>query len=80
MTFQVRVSTRSGRIIPIPSESEETIDYKTPQGYALNSEKDTKAKDVEEITFEPKLATFEMEIMESLGIKEERDAKPTFFY
>ncbi len=77
---QVRVSARTGRILPIPSESAETMDYKTPQGYSDNKEKDTKASDVEEITFEPKLATFEMDIMEQMDIQEERTAKPTFFY
>jgi len=77
---RVRVSTKSGRVLPMPSEAFETLDYKTPGKYVESKEKDTLAKDVEEITYKPKLATFEMEIMELQGIEETRDAKPTFWY
>lgn len=35
---------------------------------------------IEEITFQPKLCTFEMDIMEEMGIKEDRLAKKTFWY
>jgi L-asparaginase II len=38
------------------------------------------AKLVEEITYEPKLATFDMDIMESMGIKEDRIPKKTYWY
>lgn len=48
---RVRVSVRSGRIIPIPVSSQETIDYKLPQLY-LEQAKDTTKADVEKITFE----------------------------
>ena len=67
-------------IIPIPTEAYETVDYKTPKGYTENKTKDTTAKDVEEITYEPKLCTFEMEIMEQMGIKEDRIPKKTWWY
>ncbi len=77
---RVRISVRTGRELPVPSEAYETIDYKTPQGYAENKDKDTRAKDVEDITYRPKLATFEMELMELYGIQETRQAKPSFFY
>lgn len=77
---RVRISSRTGRILPIPSEAYETIDYKTPSAYVENKTKDTKAAVVEEITFEPKLATFEMDIMESMGIKEDRIPRRTFWY
>ncbi len=77
---RVRVSVRTGRQLPIPTEAFETVDYKTPSGYAPNKYKDTKAKDVEEITYEPSLATFEMDIMRKHGIKEDRDPAPTFWY
>jgi len=46
----VRVSVRSGRIIPIPVSSQETIDYKVPQLYQEQA-KDTTKADVEKITF-----------------------------
>lgn len=39
---KVRVSTRTGRIIPIPKLAEETPDYKTKSTYA-EQDKDTPA-------------------------------------
>lgn len=44
---------RSGRIIPIPVSSKETIDYKFPQFYQEQA-KDTTKADVEKITFDVK--------------------------
>ena len=77
---RVRISMRSGKIMPIPSEAFSTIDYKTPQGYGEDPIKDTKAEDVEEVTFEPKLCTFEMEIMKLQGIQEDRIPRKTYWY
>lgn len=77
---RVRISTRTGVEIPIPSEASSTIDYKSKAGYADNKDKDTPAKDVEEITFVPKLATFDMEIMEIMGIEESRIPSKTYWY
>jgi len=77
---RVRVSVRSGSQIPIPGKAEETIDYKTKAGYLLNKIKDTPPRAVEDVTFEPKLATFEMDIMESMNIKETRIPKKTWWY
>jgi len=76
---RVRVSLRTGRIIPIPHAADETMDYKTKKTY-LDADKDTKADVVEAITFTPKLKTFEMEIMEEMGIKEDRIPKKTYWY
>lgn len=42
---RVRVSTRTGRILPIPKMAEETPDYKTKATYT-EQEKDTTADDV----------------------------------
>ena len=42
----MRVALSSGTEIPIPSASYETIDYKSPEDYAEDSEKDTPAKHV----------------------------------
>ena len=75
----VRVSTRTERIIPIPSRAFETIDYRFPDAYD-EQEKDTKAEDVEAITFEPEAKTFEMDIMEKMNIKEERTPYPLYWY
>eukprot|EP00088_Acartia_fossae_P018462 TRINITY_DN20678_c0_g1_i2.p1 TRINITY_DN20678_c0_g1~~TRINITY_DN20678_c0_g1_i2.p1 ORF type:complete len:282 (-),score=45.74 TRINITY_DN20678_c0_g1_i2:214-1026(-) len=77
---RVRVSVRTGTIIPHPKKAEETIDYKTRADYVHNKTKDTPGKVVEEITYEPKLATFEMDIMQSMGIKEDRVPKKSWWY
>ena len=77
---RVRISTRTGCEIPIPSEAASTVDYKSKAVYSEHKTKDTKAKDVEEITFEPKLATFDMDIMEKMGIEETRTHAKTFWY
>jgi len=77
---RVRVSTRSGSLIPIPGKAEESIDYKTKSGYVMNKLKDTSPNIVEDITYEPKLATFEMDIMEAMNITESRTPKKTWWY
>ncbi|ODN00716.1 putative 39S ribosomal protein L24, mitochondrial [Orchesella cincta] len=76
---RVRVSLRTGRIVPIPHSAEETMDYKSRKTYS-DADKDTPASVVEAITYEPKLKTFESEIMEELGIQEDRIPKRTFWY
>lgn len=76
---KVRISLRTGREIPIPASDEETYDYKTKSKY-FEREKDTKAEDAEAITFYPKLKTFEMEIMDEMGIQEDRVPPKTYWY
>ncbi|XP_060532870.1 large ribosomal subunit protein uL24m [Cylas formicarius] len=76
---RVRVSTRTGRIIPMPKAAEETIDYKTKNTYK-EQPKDTTKDNAIEITFQPKLCTFEMDIMEKMGIKEDRVPAKTYWY
>lgn len=76
---QVRVSERTGRIIPIPLQAFSTIDYKSVQTYQ-EKEKDTEPEEVQKITFEPKLKTFEMDIMDEFGIKETRKPRVMFWY
>ena len=77
---RLRVSNRTGHILPIPSQAFETKDYKTKVGYKENPDKDTKSSVVEEITYEPTLATFDMDLMKEYGIKEDRVPRRTFFY
>jgi len=77
---RVRVSNASGRSLPIPTQAQETVDYKTAETYKENKDKDTPKKLATEVTFRPKLATFEMDIMEKMNIKEERVPKRTFWY
>lgn len=76
---KVRVSSRTGRIIPIPVKAQETIDYKTKATYN-EQPKDTKSDELEKITFEPKLKTFEMDIMDEMDIKEDRIPQKTYWY
>ncbi|XP_049284852.1 probable 39S ribosomal protein L24, mitochondrial [Anopheles funestus] len=76
---KVRVSTRSGRIIPIPKTNEETNDYKSKSTY-IEREKDTPADVVKEISFQPALCTFEMDIMQQQGIEETRVPHKTYWY
>ncbi|XP_065200644.1 large ribosomal subunit protein uL24m [Planococcus citri] len=76
---RVRVSLRSGRIIPMPIKAQETYDYKTPKTY-IEQPKDTPADVVQKVTFEPSLNTFEMEIMKKMNIKEDREPAPVYWY
>ena len=76
---RVRVSKRTGRILPIPSANDQTLDYKAKSLY-LTRPKDTENDVVTEITFEPKLCTFEMDIMKEMGIKENRWPKKSYWY
>ncbi|XP_026315949.1 probable 39S ribosomal protein L24, mitochondrial [Hyposmocoma kahamanoa] len=78
--MKVRVSLTSSRIIPIPKANEETIDYKSKELYLDNVEKDTAAATIAKITFVPKLRTFEMDIMEEMGIKEDRVPAKSWWY
>lgn len=76
---RVRVSSRSGRIIPMPKSVEETIDFKSRSVY-VDKDKDTAADAAAAITFQPKLSTFEMDIMEEQGIVETGVPKRSFWY
>ncbi|CAH1954855.1 unnamed protein product [Acanthoscelides obtectus] len=76
---KIRVSVRTGRVIPMPTTMESTIDYKTRNTY-LEQPKDTTADVIKDITFEPKLCTFEMDIMEKMGIKEDRIPPKSYWY
>ena len=77
---RVRVGLLSGSVIPIPKKSEETIDYKSAKEYKRNEFKDTAPKVVKDITYEPNLGTFEMDIMKKMNIKEERIPRKTWWY
>jgi len=76
---RVRVSVRTGRIIPVPKQADETPDYKIKSAYP-EQEKDTKEEELTRITFEPSLKTFEMDIADKMGIKEDRVPKRSFWY
>lgn len=76
---RVRVSTRSGRLVPMPTQAAETYDYKTASAYR-ESDKDTREEDLTIISFQPQLKTFEMDVVESMGVEPGPPAKPTYWW
>ena len=76
---ELRVSVRTERVIPIPLDAFKTYDYKSQTSY-VEEDKDTPAVHVQKVTFKPQIKTFEMDIMENMGIKEERVPYPMFWY
>lgn len=76
---EVRVSLKTGRIIPIPRKSFETVDFTAKEAY-IDQAKDTAPSEVNKTTFEPKLKTFEMDIMDEMNIHETRIPYPMYWY
>ena len=76
---QVRVSKRTGQIIPMPPDAEATIDYAKRSTYKPG-DKDTAPAEHAEITFQPKLKTFEQDLMDEYGIEETKERAATFIY
>lgn len=76
---KVRISTRTERAIPIPRSAYETMDYTLASEYR-EREKDTPAKLVNKVTFQPAPKTFEMDICEQMGIKDDRVPYPMYWY
>lgn len=77
---RVRVSTRTEQIIPIPRQAYETVNYVDKKS-AVDGPKDTPAKEVVKVTHKPTVSrTFEMDICEQLGIKDDRVPYPMYWY
>ncbi|XP_069474367.1 large ribosomal subunit protein uL24m [Ambystoma mexicanum] len=74
---RVRVSSRTGRIIPKPLE--QRVDGIIPEQW-IDGPKDTSVDNTLEKTYEPSLKTFEEEIMEKMGIVETRRPRKSFWY
>ncbi|ETE72065.1 putative 39S ribosomal protein L24, mitochondrial, partial [Ophiophagus hannah] len=74
---RVRVSLRTGRIIPKPLEQRE--DGIIPELW-VDGPKDTSTKDALEKTYTPSLKTFQEEIMEQMGIVERRRHRKSYWY
>ncbi|XP_029437561.1 39S ribosomal protein L24, mitochondrial [Rhinatrema bivittatum] len=74
---RVRVSTRTGRIIPKPMYQRR--DGIIPEQWQ-DGPKDTSVDDALEMTYKPSLKTFEEEIMERMGIVEARRARKSYWY
>lgn len=76
---KVRVSTTTGRIIPLPAGSKMLEELVIPSQY-IEGKADTKEADLTKITFQPKLCTFEQDIMDEMGIEEKRSPARTYWY
>ncbi|XP_042641010.1 39S ribosomal protein L24, mitochondrial [Tyto alba] len=74
---RVRVSLRSGRIIPLPLKQRR--DGIVPEQW-IDGPKDTTVEDALDKTYLPSLKTFEEEIMDAMGIVETRRAKKSYWY
>uniref|UniRef100_UPI0037E7209F large ribosomal subunit protein uL24m n=1 Tax=Semicossyphus pulcher TaxID=241346 RepID=UPI0037E7209F len=74
---RVRVSIRTGRIIPKPVV--ERRDGIVPQQWK-DGPKDTSPEDTLEKTYVPSLKTLEEEVMEKLGIQETRRHQTSYWY
>lgn len=48
--------------------------------FADNETTDTSEKELQKVTFVPKLLTFEEDLMQELGIKEDRKPAKTYWY
>lgn len=74
---RVRVSIRSGRIIPKPEFPRS--DGIIPETW-IDGPKDTSVEDALERTYVPSLKTLEEEVMEAMGIQESRRHKKVYWY
>lgn len=78
---EVRVSKRTGRIIAMaPDARNMWDDFTDVSKYRASKTKDTTPEALQEVTFKPKLCTFEEEILEKHGIKEERKYQKKYWY
>ncbi|EHA99538.1 39S ribosomal protein L24, mitochondrial [Heterocephalus glaber] len=74
---RVRISARSGRIIPKPEFPR--ADGIIPETW-IDGPKDTSVEDALERTYVPRLKTLEEEVMEAMGIQETRRYKKVYWY
>ncbi|NWJ09766.1 RM24 protein, partial [Crypturellus undulatus] len=75
---RVRVSLRSGRIIPVPVQPRK--DGVVPEQWIADGPKDTSVEDTTKKTYVPSLKTFEEEIMDAMGIVETRRPRKSYWY
>ncbi|CAF0775351.1 unnamed protein product [Brachionus calyciflorus] len=76
---KVRVSKRTGQVLPIPPDAEATIDYAKKSTYKPG-DKDTSPNELVKETFIPKYMSFELDLMQEYGIKETKQKGQTYVY
>jgi large subunit ribosomal protein L24 len=79
-TEWIRVSDESGVEIPLPNQAQVTYEYVSPKDYIEAEAKDTTADIALKRTYTPRLCLVEQELLEELGIKEDRKPAPTYWY
>ncbi|ESO89664.1 hypothetical protein LOTGIDRAFT_125047, partial [Lottia gigantea] len=77
---RVRVSLKSGRIIPLSATYNNTEYDGVDKAAYKDSEKDTPDKELRNVTYIPKLSTFEEDIMQEMGIVETRVRQKKYWY
>ncbi|PVD20254.1 hypothetical protein C0Q70_20751 [Pomacea canaliculata] len=77
---RIRVSLRSGRIIPLSKIAEDETEDMVMKSAYTEQDWDTKADDLKKVTFKPALSTFEDDIKQLMGVKDPRKRAPTFWY
>uniref|UniRef100_A0A914YZ76 Large ribosomal subunit protein uL24m n=1 Tax=Panagrolaimus superbus TaxID=310955 RepID=A0A914YZ76_9BILA len=79
-TDWIRVSDKSGVEIPLPNQAKVTYEYISAKDYIEAEKKDTTSDVALKRTYTPRLCLVEQELMDELGIKEDRKPKPTYWY
>ncbi|XP_005096571.2 probable 39S ribosomal protein L24, mitochondrial [Aplysia californica] len=77
---RVRVSLRSGRIVPISEKYLDEAEDGVLKSSYIEQNWDTKEKELTKVTYKPSLSSFEADIMQAMGIKEDRKRAPVFYY
>ena len=67
---KVRISRRTGTVVPKPPELKDRKDFKSRATY-IEGELDTKAEAVTKVTYIPSLNSFENDVLISLGREDE---------
>ncbi|RUS80377.1 hypothetical protein EGW08_011874 [Elysia chlorotica] len=77
---RVRVSARSGRVVPLSDRALNEAEDMVDKNAYVEQSWDTKEKELTKVTFTPKAMSFEEDIMDSMGIKEDRERAPNYYY
>lgn len=76
---RVRVSLRTGKIVPIAKMAAHQDDLVNPSDYLLTP-RDTDTKLALKLTYQPTLKSFDEEVLERAGVRDTRKRQPKFWY